>query len=309
MAMDLISKILRSIRSIDESRIESFLNDYMDYLDNMDKYISRDGAAVYLDDGDALVFGDIHGDIATLSLLLDKANAPKLIEGGGKLIFLGDYIDRGEYQIETILFLITLQLMYKDRVILLRGNHEPPQWLLPYPHDFPIYLRSRYPSRWREIYKMFLDIFDKLPLLCLTKSGVVMLHGGISVKHKDINSYKTPDRSLITEILWNDPMAEDGYRPSYRGAGYLFGPDITTEFLRQNDLRLIIRGHEPTNGYEYRHSGRIITLFSRTGPPYMNRRASALRISLYKPYSPGDEQIISISEDEIRDILGPKSPE
>lgn len=303
VAGDLISQLIRSVRTIDKSMVTDFLIGYLDYLDHMDNYVEKEGNLIYLNDGEAYVIGDIHGDITTLSLLLDKGNIGAHLKKSGKLIFLGDYIDRGDYQVETILFLITLQLRFRDKVILLRGNHEPPEWLLPYPHDFPLHIRSRFQENWREIYKIFLEIFDKLPSACVTKSGIMMVHGGISVKKIPLKFYINPDRGMLTEILWNDPMNEEGYRPSYRGAGYLFGPDITIEFLRENDLSLIIRGHEPANGYHYRHGRRIITLFSRVGPPYMNRKASMIKINLEEKYRRGMEEIISISEDEVKEAI------
>lgn len=43
-----------------------------------------------------------------------------------KMIFLGDYIDRGPQSIETIIYLLCLKVKYRDRIFLLRGNHETP---------------------------------------------------------------------------------------------------------------------------------------------------------------------------------------
>jgi len=68
------------------------------------------------------VIGDVHGNYEELMDLLDKIN-PILRQD--KLIYLGDYIDRGPQSYKVIRFLIDLQNKYgKEHVVLLRGNHE-----------------------------------------------------------------------------------------------------------------------------------------------------------------------------------------
>lgn len=54
--------------------------------------------------------------------MLDKMLHPsKSIE---KLVFLGDYVDRGMYGPEVVIYLCALKCQRPHDVILLRGNHE-----------------------------------------------------------------------------------------------------------------------------------------------------------------------------------------
>lgn len=65
--------------------------------------------------------GDVHADLPSLLTGVTKILAR---DPAAKFVFLGDYIDRGHYNLETILFLALLLRSCPEHVILLRGNHE-----------------------------------------------------------------------------------------------------------------------------------------------------------------------------------------
>ena len=66
------------------------------------------------------VVGDIHGCYDKLIALMDKINIDLDSE---KLVFLGDYIDRGPDSYEVVEYLINLKKKYPD-IVFLKGNHE-----------------------------------------------------------------------------------------------------------------------------------------------------------------------------------------
>lgn len=233
-----------------------------------------------------IIVGDLHGDLETLSKILSRISHERLAKGEVRLAFLGDYVDRGLYQLETLLAALILKVEFPEYVILLRGNHEPPKSLKPYPHDYPSVLRSRFGYvKGLELYEKSLEVFDLLPLVAVVRNAFVMLHGGLPTetfrKEVSLLEYfmgKSPGGSfsLLVEILWNDPVESNYVRaPSPRGAGYLFGRVVTEWFLKRFRLYAVFRGHEAVDrGYKLNHGGRVVTLFSRLGPPYYNSRAS-----------------------------------
>lgn len=67
----------------------------------------------------------------------------------------------------------------------------------------------------------------------------------------------------MADMLWSDPDIRPGWGRSPRGAGYIFGQDITEQFLRTNKMKLICRAHQMMmDGYQWHHDKQVITVFS-----------------------------------------------
>ncbi|MFC1843150.1 metallophosphoesterase family protein, partial [Candidatus Dependentiae bacterium] len=104
---------------------------------NLKKPIKQDyffGQKILLDKAPEIAFhGDVHGDIDSLIAFvedlvkkgyLDKNNPFKIIKKNFYLVFLGDYVDRGDNSFEVLYLLLRLKIENPSNVILIRGNHE-----------------------------------------------------------------------------------------------------------------------------------------------------------------------------------------
>jgi protein phosphatase len=240
-------------------------------------------------EGEAIVVGDVHGDLETLAQILNisgfvgkaQHSEPSL------LIFLGDYGDRGILSPEVYHVVMTLKVSFPERVILLRGNHEGPDDLLASPHDLPMHLHNKFGERSTEAYAELKLLFGQLYNGVMIGKSYILLHGGVPSQAKSIDDVayahvKHPKEGHLEEILWSDPEESlKGTCPSPRGAGKLFGRDVTERFLKMINATILIRGHEPADaGFKINHAGRILTIFSRKGEPYFNNQASFLQLDL-----------------------------
>ena len=161
---------------------------------------------------------------------------------------MGDYVDRGNNSVECFSLILALKIRYKDRITILRGNHESCDINRIY--GFYDECMKKYGTE--KIWKDFTSVFHVIPLAALVDNQIFCVHGGLSPNLDKIDNVKELDRfrdfpqeGPMCDLVWSDPDEHKvGFNPSPRAAGYLFGPDITERFLHTNKLRMITRGHQ-----------------------------------------------------------------
>ena len=226
-----------------------------------------------------VVVGDIHGDLVTLEKIMERIDFEDFLKKESNiLIFLGDYIDRGEYSIEVLLFLCKLKSFYPNNVFLLRGNHESYNRFPFSSYDFYSDLLNKVGNSADTLYNCtILPFFESLFLFCEIGGFSVLTHGGLPVienprffmNYKSHLSNSLENNTLLEEILWNDPRDlpdNNSWSFSNRGLGKYFGIEVTNMWLSNTSCKFLLRGHEPCMGYKLNHENKILTIFSSKAP-------------------------------------------
>lgn len=208
------------------------------------------------------IVGDIHGQYNDLLRIFKLSGNPSETN----YLFLGDYIDRGQQSLETIMLLLCYKIKYKGNFFMLRGNHESANVTKMY--GFYDECKRRKSTK---IWKCFIDVFNCLPLAATIQDKIFCIHGGIS---PDLDSMKQianvvrptdiPDEGFITDLLWSDP---DSTIPTWslndRGVSYTFSRKNVLDFCSKFNFDLIIRGHMVVeDGYEFFAKKKLVTVFS-----------------------------------------------
>ncbi len=230
--------------------------------------------------------GDIHGDAGTVgkAVKLHDEHSPK------QTVFLGDFVDRGEKQIEAIYELATLVIAEPETFILVRGNHE--DFNICRPYGFLDVVAKHYDS---QILPIISNFFSSLPIAAVQKKHAFFCHGGIpktghpirySKLEKDGNPVTNP---VVLETLFNDPV--EAFNPSYLDPlntnGFFTnprGPDVfcfdynaAKQFVETNGLKYIIRAHVAlAEGYT-QYNSIVHSVFSSAAGPYRHCKPMAVK--------------------------------
>ena len=209
--------------------------------------------------GKVVIVGDIHGQFYDLVAMLRKLKG-RSETSQQKILFLGDYVDRGNYGPEVTAYLLSLKIKYPNDVFLLRGNHESRDMAEAF--NFRQQALMLYDM---EIFEEFMETFDMLPLAGLVNGLYLSMHGGIShrlTSTEAINQIERrmepPDDSLLADLLWADPakgrsaLTTNFIDNAERGISVYFGKAPLKALLKKEKLRAVVRAHQQKqSGYKF----------------------------------------------------------
>ncbi|XP_005096992.1 uncharacterized protein LOC101848881 isoform X2 [Aplysia californica] len=236
------------------------------------------------------ILGDIHGNYCDL-VSFEKAlwrMGPLLTPAS--FLFLGDYVDRGDYGVEVISYLFAQKLLAPNKFFLLRGNHElrSVQEMFHFKSEC---LEKFGDSIGNQIWDAVNECFDVMPIAATVDDKVFCVHGGIPGPDNEggyieaINKIPSPladpevESPLAWELLWSDPLSSSdnltdatieelkdnhGFTfNSRRGTAHFFSCEALCAFLERNGLSHVIRAHEVQEaGFKVQQQGKLLTVFS-----------------------------------------------
>ena len=178
------------------------------------------------------------------SISLDNRSASKPAGNGQQnFIFLGDFVDRGYFSLETFTLLMCLKAKYPDRVTLVRGNHESRQITQVY--GFYEECQTKYGNA--SVWKSCCQVFDFLALAAIVDGKVLCVHGGLSPEIRTIDQVRVvaraqeiPHEGAFCDLVWSDPEDVDTWAISPRGAGWLFGDKVSGEVSHHGSEILLL---------------------------------------------------------------------
>jgi len=236
-------------------------------LGRVEKIFAQEANLVRLESGKVVFVGDTHGDFEATSKVIERYLKPE-----NKLVFLGDYVDRGPASLENINFLLEQKLEHPDSIFLLMGNHEG-YGVVPFsPANFWEGLDA-------ELRQRYIAVLSKLPLAASTANGVIALHGALPDVPglEDINAIKLGDDKWH-QITWGDWQEREGGFlgfDSYTGRPQ-FGQTWFEQAMSRFGKNVLIRSHQP-NAPQVMYSGRCLTIFTSSAyKHYIAERTIAL---------------------------------
>jgi predicted phosphodiesterase len=225
--------------------------DWGDLIEKAGRVFEKEPRLIHLPSEGKVVFvGDTHGDLdASQQVIHQYLKIPY------RIVFLGDYVDRGEYSEENIQYLFSMKLKHPDQLFLLAGNHEGFMVKELYPANF-------WDSLSQEKKEEYGHLFSKLPLATVTQNGILALHGGLP----DLKSLEELNQIELGDTHWDRIVWGDFVENEIEILGDLwgrpqFGRPYFERIMERYQKQVLIRSHQPNSPLTM-FKKRCITIFT-----------------------------------------------
>ncbi|XP_075588436.1 uncharacterized protein LOC124493854 [Dermatophagoides farinae] len=245
------------------------------------------------------IMGDIHGNLKDLLLYSQLLWKSTPFINQGRYLFLGDYVDRGQYGVECIIYLFCMKILAPQNFLILRGNHE----IRDIQQQFSFY--GECCTRFElELWDSINRAMDRLPITAIIDGRLFCAHGGIPITITTLEQIRSVPKRIENplyssfetwEILWNDPVSggelakivefeKDNYERGFvqntrRGTAFQYTEWAVDRFCQRNQIEYIIRAHEVYHeGFHFDHRGKTMTIFSSSNYSELTNRSAVVFI-------------------------------
>ena len=222
-----------------------------DLFEGAEKILEKEPRLLRLPQEGKVVFvGDTHGDVKASKEVLHR-----YLKKPCRIVFLGDYVDRGTDSEENIHYLLRMKMEHPEKIFLLAGNHEGFLVKELHPANFweSLSLKER---------DQYGRVFSRLPLCAISANGIVALHGALpDLKSMDEIDQVEPGDSNWDRIVWGDFVEGEGDllgdlwgRPQFGGAYF-------NRLMERYQKKILVRSHQP-HAPSLMFKKRCITIFT-----------------------------------------------
>jgi len=211
--------------------------DWGDLIEKAGRVFEKEPRLIHLPSEGKVVFvGDTHGDLDASQQVIHQ-----YLKKPYRIVFLGDYVDRGEYSEENIQYLFGMKLKHPDQLFLLAGNHEGFMVKELYPANF-------WDSLSQEKKEEYGHLFSKFPLATTTQNGILALHGGLpDLKSlEELNQIELGDTHW-DRIVWGDFVENEIEILDDLWGRPQFGRPYFERIMERYQKQVLIRSHQPNS--------------------------------------------------------------
>lgn len=210
----------------------------------------------------SIFVGDTHGDLEASKKVWNHFE-DEVKAGQVYLVFLGDYVDRGEKSRENIDFLLSKKRKCPEGLVLLMGNHDAYPLRKLSPADFWQGLSDEDYNYYKEL--------SSLPWLAGSE-GLIAVHGALpfvpDLQDLEASSEEVFEKEneldvpIWISVTWGDINRNiSGAQMDSLTGRPQFGKELILQYMQKHGWNVLIRAHQPgTQGWSF--SDNVLTIFT-----------------------------------------------